>query len=149
MDGVERRADLEEVFYTPDIHVRLLSSGKLESQGWGIRLKDGSMELRDRRGDLFAVVSKVNNVYPMELTVIAPGSVIAAWMNDRGSKEPTHQEIDARLNEFAMVATAKGGKGSEVSLLTWHCRLGHLSFKAVVDLSRSGHYGRTCVGSGA
>ena len=107
------------------------------------------MELRDWCGDLFTVVSKVNNIYLMELTIIAPGSVITVWMNDRGSKELTHQEIDAHLNEFAMVAAAKGGKGSEVSLLTWHCQLGHLSFKAVVDLSWSSHYGCTCIGSGA
>ena len=98
------KADLEEVFYIPDVHVRLLSLGKLESQGWGIRLKDSRMELRDRRGDLFAVGSKVNNVYPMEL--IAPGLVITAWMNDGGSKEPTHQEIVVRLDEFAMVTMA-------------------------------------------
>ena len=58
------------------------------------------MEERDRRGDLFTVVSKVNNVYPVELTVIAPGSVIAAWMNEGGSKEPTHQEIVARFDSL-------------------------------------------------
>ena len=29
----DRKADLEEVFYIPDVHVRLLSLGKLESQG--------------------------------------------------------------------------------------------------------------------
>ena len=51
------------------------------------------MEVRDWCGDLFTVVSKVNNVYLVELAVIALGSVIAAWMNDRGSKELTHQEI--------------------------------------------------------
>ena len=67
---------------------------------WGIRLKDGSMEVRDWRGDLFTVVSKVNNVYLVELAVIAPGSVIAAWMNDRGSKELTHQEIVARFDSL-------------------------------------------------
>ena len=98
------KADLEEVFYIPDIHVRLLSLGKLESQGWGICLKDSRMELRDQHGDLFAVGSKVNNIYPMEL--IALGLVITAWMNDRGSKEPTHQEIVMHLDEFAMVTMA-------------------------------------------
>ena len=58
------------------------------------------MEERDRHGDLFNVVSKVNNVYPVELAVIAPGSVIAAWMNDRGSKEPAHQEIVAHFDSL-------------------------------------------------
>ena len=56
------------------------------------------MEERDRHGDLSNVVSKVNNVYLVELAVIAPGSVIAAWMNDGGSKEPAHQEIVAHFN---------------------------------------------------
>ena len=51
------------------------------------------MEERDRCGDLFTVVSKVNNVYLVELAVIAPGLVIVVWMNDGGSKELTHQEI--------------------------------------------------------
>ena len=100
----DHKADLEEVFYIPDVHVRLLLLGKLESQGWGICLKDSRMELRDRRGDLFTVGSKVNNVYPMEL--IALGLVITAWMNDGGSKEPTHQEIVVRLDEFTMVTMA-------------------------------------------
>src|SRR5258706_11347605 len=34
--GVEREADLEDMYYIPDVHVRLLSMGKLESQGWVI-----------------------------------------------------------------------------------------------------------------
>ena len=67
---------------------------------WGIHLKDGSMEVRDWHGDLFTVVSKVNNVYLVELAVIALGLVIAAWMNDRGSKELTHQEIVARFDSL-------------------------------------------------
>ena len=31
--GVEREADLEDVYYAPEVHVRLLSFGKLEGQG--------------------------------------------------------------------------------------------------------------------
>ena len=40
------------------------------------------------------------------MELIAPGLVITAWMNDGGSKEPTHQEIVVRLDEFAMVTMA-------------------------------------------
>ena len=58
------------------------------------------MEERDQRGDLFTVVSKVNNIYLVELAVIALGSVIAAWMNDGGSKEPAHQEIVAHFDSL-------------------------------------------------
>jgi len=33
VNGLEREADLEDVYYAPGVHVRLLSLGKLESQG--------------------------------------------------------------------------------------------------------------------
>jgi hypothetical protein len=61
------------IWMAPGVHVRLLSLRKLEGQGWDICLKDGRMELRDREGDVFAVVSRVNNVYPMELKVKTQG----------------------------------------------------------------------------
>ena len=96
------------------------------------------MELRDRFGDLFTVVSKVNNVYPMELKVMAPCAEMAGWMGDGGRTEPTYQEIVERLDGIAMAATARGGKGSEATLMTWHRRLGHPSFKTVVELAQSG-----------
>ena len=51
LGGVEREADLEDVYYAPEVHVRLLSLGKLE--GWGVRFEDGRMELKDRYVDLF------------------------------------------------------------------------------------------------
>ncbi|SRR5258706_3155802 len=136
--GVKHAADLEGIYYTPNIHVQLLSLGKLEGQGWDIRLKNGGMELQDWYGDLFAIVSKANNVYLMELRVMAPGAEIAAWMGDGWCVEPTHQEIVEHLNVIVIAATARGGMGSEASLMTWHCQLGHLSFKMVVELARSG-----------
>ena len=37
-----------------------------------------------------------------------------------------------------MAATAKGGKGSEATLMNWHRWLGHPSFKTVVELAKSG-----------
>lgn len=42
------------------------------------------MELRDQEGEGFVVVSKVNNVYPIELKVKSPG--LAAWMDIGCSK---------------------------------------------------------------
>ena len=46
--------------------MRLVSLGMLESQGWGVCLQNGGMELTNRDGDVFTNVEKVNNVYPME-----------------------------------------------------------------------------------
>jgi len=79
VNGLEREADLEDVYYAPGAHVRLVSLGKLESQGWGICLRNGGMELKNRDGDVFTNVEKVNNVYPVELNVIIPKVGLAAW----------------------------------------------------------------------
>jgi len=70
VNGMEREADLEDVYYAPGVHVRLVSLGKLESQGWGICLQNGGMELKNRDGDVFTNVKKVNNVYPMGVRVM-------------------------------------------------------------------------------
>ena len=102
-----------------------MSLGKLEGQGWDSCLKDG--------GDLFAIVSKVKNVYPVELKVIAPSAKMAAWMDDMRRMEPTCQDIVECLDVIVMAATVKGGEGSEATLMTWHHRLGHPSFKMVVE----------------
>ena len=116
--GIEREVDLEDIFFVPGIHVRLLSLGKLEDQGWDIRLRNGGMELWDREGAMFAIVSRVDNVYPMKLKVKAPG--LAAWIDDGGRADLTHLDLVERLEGVAMDATAKGGKGSEATLMTWH-----------------------------
>ena len=138
VDGVEREADLEEVFYVPDVHVRLLSLGKLESQGWGIPLKDGGMELRVRHGDLFAVASKVNNLYPMELTVITPGSGIAAWMDDGEVRNRLTRLLSLVSRSSLWLRQQEVERVPGPVLLTWHRRLGHPFFKAAVELARSG-----------
>jgi len=61
-NSLGREADIQDVYYAPDIHARLVSLGKLDGQGWGVCLCDGMMELRDRDGDLFANIAKANNV---------------------------------------------------------------------------------------
>jgi hypothetical protein len=136
--GVDRKVDLEDVYYVPGVHVRLLSLGKLVGQGWEVRITDGGMELKDRSGELFAVMKKTNNVYPVKLMVLMPSHGLAAWMGEEACMEPTYQDIIQRLDGVSMLMTAKGGKGSDTSLLTWHRRLGHPSFKTVVDLVKSG-----------
>jgi hypothetical protein len=78
-NGLGRKVDLQDVYYAPGVHTRLVSLGKLDGQGWDVRLRDGGVELRDRDGDLFANVAKVNNVYPMGLKVTLPMARLAAW----------------------------------------------------------------------
>jgi transposase InsO family protein len=140
-NGLGREADLQDVYYAPGVHARLVSLGKLEGQGWDVRLRDGGMELCDRDGDLVANVAKVNNVYPVGLTVIPPMAGFAAWTTGSEDAEQTHEDLVGRLVKVAMVATAKGADGMRATLMTWHRRLGHPSFKTVVALARSGANG--------
>ena len=86
------------------------------------------MELRNRDGNLFANVAKVNNVYSVGLNMIPPRSALAACTTDG-------------LDKVTMVATAKGADGIRATLLTWHRRLGHPSFKTMVALAESGANG--------
>ena len=96
------------------------------------------MELRDRDGDLFTHIAVVNDVYPVRLTVIPPNAALAAWTIKGDEEVPTHEELVERLEKVAMVATAKGADGTRATLMTWHQRLGHPSFKTVIALAKNG-----------
>jgi len=112
--------------------------GKLEDQGWDVHLR---MELRDRNGDLFANIAKANKVYPVELRSVASGAELAGWTTDSREGKSTYQELLERLGKDVMTATVGGGSRPKASLLTWHCWLGHLSFKTIMELAQGGARG--------
>ena len=96
------------------------------------------MELRGREGDVFAIVRRVNNIYPREFKVMNPR--LAAWM-DNGRHGTTHQEVVERLEGVDTTATAERGTGTEAALMTWYRRLGHPPFKTSTKwCERDGHY---------
>ena len=99
------------------------------------------MELWDHNGELFADIAKVNKVYPVELRSVAPGAGLAGWTTDSGEGKSTYPELMEHLGKVAMTATARGGSGPKASLLTWHRRLGHLSFKTIVEFAPGGASG--------
>jgi transposase InsO family protein len=138
-NGTEREHNLEDIYYAPGVHARLVSLGKLEGQGWDVRLQDGGMELRNRDGDLFTNIERENNVYPMALKVVPPRAVLAAWVD--GGADPTYKELGQHLDQVAFAAMAKGGNGTEATLMTWHRQLGHPAFKTVVELAQKGASG--------
>jgi len=138
VNGQEREVDLEALYYAPRVHVWLLSMGKLEDQGWDIRLR---MELRDRNGDLFDDIAKANKVYPAELGSVASGAGLAGWTTDSREGESTYQELLECLGKVAMTATVRGGSGPKASLLTWYRWLGHLSFTTIMELAQGGASG--------
>jgi hypothetical protein len=140
-NGLEWEEDLQDVYYAPGVHARLVSLGKLESQGWDIRLRDGGMELQNRDRDSFATIDRVNDVYPMALRVVPPKAELAAWINIGEGADPTQEGLVDRLQKVVLAATAKGGYRMEASLMTWYRRLGHPSFKTVVELAQKGASG--------
>ena len=119
--------------------MRLAALWKLKGQGWDFCLRDGRMILRNRMGDVLADIEKQNNVYPIGLRVIPPGTASAAWTDEH--REPTYLELVQCLQKLVMAVTAGGRNGMEVTLMTWQGRLGHASFKTVVTLARSGANG--------
>ena len=76
---------------------------------------DGGMELRNRDGDLFANVAKVNNVYPVGLNVIPPRTALVACRTDGDDTEPTHDELVERLDKVAIKGSRRH-KGDAVDL---------------------------------
>jgi hypothetical protein len=91
------------------------------------------MEPRNRDGDLFVNIERVNNVYPMAFKVIPQRAVLAAWID---GADTTYEELEQRLDRAALVATAKGSHRTEATLMTWHRRLGHPAFKPTVELAQ-------------
>ena len=139
-DGKARDIDIEDVYYTPKVHIHLLSLGKLKGQGWGICLKQGGMELTDGSGHVFIDIAKVNNVYPVMLTVVPPQSQLAAWAME-ATEDLLAGQLIQRLKDTALNTTARGGDRVKASLMTWHHWLGHPSFKTVVQLAQGGGSG--------
>ena len=125
-------AVLQDVYYAPGIHARLVSFGKLLHQGWTVRCLKTNMELHTEEVLLFANVEMAKNVYPVRLDIIHLQPALAAWTVEGVSMEPALDELAGHLGRVAMVATVKGPNGRRASLLTWHQQLGHSSFKTVV-----------------
>ena len=75
----------------------------------------------------------------MELRVIPQRTALVAWTDDH--REPTYPELVEHLLKVTMTVTVRGGNRMEATLMTWHGWLGHLSFKTVVALARSGMSG--------
>ena len=136
VNGLEWQGTLEDMYYTPGVHSRLISLGKLQKQGWDIRIREDRMVLRDRARNVFADIDMVNNVFLMKLRIVSLRNALVVWTSKY--RERTIPELVQHLQKVAMAATARGGESIEGTLMTWHWRLGHLSFKLVVALAKSG-----------
>ena len=123
---------LQDMYYTPGIHVRLVSFGKLLHQGWTVHCSKTNIELHTEEGSLFTNIEMANNVYPIRLNIAHLQPALATWTVEGFKAELALDELAERLGRVVMVAMAKGPNGKRALLLTWHWWLGHLSFKAMV-----------------
>ena len=94
------------------------------------------MELRGRKGHGFAIVRRVDEVYPIELKVMTPR--LAACMDNGGRTKMAYQELVGRLEGVGMTATAKGEKGTKATLITFASVTSSPPFKTAVELAQSG-----------
>jgi len=135
-NSLGREADIQNVYYAPEVHARLVSLGKLEGQGWDVRLRDGTIELRDRDWEHVCRYCEGEQCLSGEAQCDSPKAGFAAWTTE--GEDPTHEELLERLGKVAVVVTAKGADGMRATLMTWHRRLGHPSFKTMTALAEGG-----------
>lgn len=128
--------EITEVLYAPAMSARLLSLGKLQDQGWNIRLGKDGMKVCDSQGMLIAEVEKRSGVYPLCVQAV-PGTRMANY--PELGRDPTTTELVHWLQDanVAFVATADGTCIISSTPLDWHRRLGHTNFKKVTELAQS------------
>jgi hypothetical protein len=128
--------EITEVLYAPAMSAHLLSLGKLQDQGWNIRLGKNGMTVYDSQGKLIAEVEKRSGVYPLCIQAV-PGTRMANYAEL--GRDPTMTELAHWLQEanVAFVVTAKGTHIISSTLLDWHWRLGHTNFKKVIELAQN------------
>jgi transposase InsO family protein len=135
-DGKEVTGEFHRVYYIPDIHTRLISVGKLYSQGWEPRLNRNGFALYDAKGRLVLQVPMKNEVYPVNLQTVYPHVSLNAC--EIGENETTDEWLHSRLEhqrENPLVALSTGEGTTAVSLYDWHRRMGHRSMQTIADMA--------------
>ena len=75
MDGKQTKGELKDVFYLQDIHIHLLSYGRLYSQGWELHLGCNGFTLCDQKGNQVVKVPMNNNISTVVLQMTYPNHV--------------------------------------------------------------------------
>jgi hypothetical protein len=115
--------EVPNVEWTPDVKVHLLNPGQLFKDGYNVTLaREGAMvvDLKDRT---VIQVSERGNTYPFELLTMP------AAVTHRTYSILTDEDHARMLENPPMALLAK----TNVDLMRWHQRLGHLSL--IMELS--------------
>ena len=132
--GRETVGELNDVYYIPDIGSRLISIGKLFSQGWEPRLSRNGFALHDKGGKLVLRAPAKSNTYTVMMKTIYPVVSMTA-IEDEGANESLHEHLGLACNNPPTALHPREGKES-VSLYDWHRRMGHRNMKTIVDMAK-------------
>ena len=136
VDGREKKAELKDVYYIPDIQTRLISYGKLLLQGWEPHSGHNGFTLRDRKGDLIVKAPMSNNVFTVTLQTTYPNFGLSAHEEREVSDDLLHKQLMLKY-ESPAIAFSTEEKEEPVSLFNWHRRMGHRSMRAILEWRRA------------
>ena len=144
VNGKKMIGELKNVYYLPGIHTRLISIGKLFSQGWDPRLSKNGFNIYNDKGELVIRAPMKDNAHTVTLRTVYPDFGLCA--HEAEGEEVTDEQLHERLKlkcESPLVAFSAGEKTKSVSLLDWHRRMGHRSMKTIVKMAKGAATGIT------
>ena len=93
VDGKQTKGELKDVYYLPDIRTRLISYGKLYSQGWEPHIGRNGFMLRDQKGNLVIKVPMSNNTFTVTLRTTYPDHGLLAREDSEVSDDLLHERL--------------------------------------------------------
>jgi hypothetical protein len=134
-NGKETKGELHNVYYILEIRHRLISVGKLFSQGWEPRLSRNGFALYDTKERSVAHTTLRNGVYPLTLQTIYPHFGFVAGGADNEMLDEKLFEHLENGDEYPPTAFSAGEKSDAISMYDWHRRMGHRSMKTITDMA--------------
>ena len=124
IDGIDRDGELKDVYFIPDIQTRLISLGKLFSQGWYPRLDRYGISVYDHKNELAFRAPMDHNIYTAMLHAKPPETSYYVWdVPDDELEEPLY-------------ALFTSGQNDPPSLYDWHRRMGHPQTISIVKMAQ-------------
>ena len=131
VDGIETQGELNDVYYIPDIETRLISLGKLFTQGWRPTLNQYGITVSNNKGQIIFDAPMQNNTYTAALHPIRPGQSYYIW-------DTPDEDLQRPLTALLAQERAK-----PVSLYDWHRRMGHPQTSSIVKMAQFAVTGMT------
>ena len=124
VDGVETSGELEDIYYIPGIETRLISLGKLFTQGWRPHLNQYGISVSNWREEVIFRAPMHHNTYIVWLHAIPTERSYYVW-------DTPDDELQEPLTALLAQECQK-----PVSLFDWHQRMGHPRVLSIVKMAQ-------------